>query len=56
MRNLSRNWMLFLVWLADYIDSDNDKEDLSAKITYSREDMRLAYQAGYEYGFKESKK
>jgi len=45
--NLSENWPIFLTWYADYCDLEGSSFTWSA-IQHSREDMRYAYQAGYE--------
>ncbi len=47
MKNISEMWDEFLLWVEDYTDGDSEKV-----IQYSREDMRYAYQAGYESFYK----
>lgn len=48
MKDTSGNWIEFLDWYSDYIDAPS-----YAKVQLSREDMRYAYQAGYEKAYKE---
>lgn len=50
MKNLSEMWSVFLDWIVDYVDLGMDG---SAKVQYSREDMRYAFQAGYEKAHQE---
>lgn len=46
MKNLSEMWPTFLEWVKDYVDGNADED--AANCVYSREDMRYAFQAGYE--------
>ncbi|QDP52592.1 MAG: hypothetical protein Tp185DCM00d2C31949991_47 [Prokaryotic dsDNA virus sp.] len=50
MKNLSGNWIDFLNFYEYYIDAPAD-----SSIQLSREDMRMAYQSGYEKAHKEIK-
>ena len=45
MKNISEMWPKFLLWVDEYVGCGING---SAKAQYSREDMRYAYQAGYE--------
>lgn len=51
MKSLNDMWPTFLEWVKDYVDGDTDED--AAKCSYSREDMRYAFQAGYELASKE---
>lgn len=46
MKNLSEMWPVFLEWVKDYVDGETHED--AAKCSYSREDMRYAFQGGYE--------
>ena len=48
-KTISEMWPVFLEWVADYAGDS----ETAAHASYSREDMRYAYQAGYEFGKKE---
>lgn len=50
MKTLSEMWPVFLSWIDDYVDLGMSD---SAKVLYSREDMRYAFQAGYEKAIQE---
>jgi hypothetical protein len=50
MKNLSEMWPDFLKWVDDYVELG---KGVAANIKFSREDMRYAYQAGYEKGISE---
>ena len=51
MKDLSGMWPEFLEWVNDYVGCG---EDGAANAQYSREDMRYAFQAGYEKQLAES--
>ena len=50
MNDISGNWSEFLCWYSDYIEAPPHTQ-----VQLSREDMRYAYQAGYEKAHKEIK-
>ncbi len=50
MKGISDNWSEFLDWYSDYIEAPP-----YARVQLSKEDMRYAYQAGYEKAYKEIK-
>jgi hypothetical protein len=45
IKNLGEMWPIFLYWVNDYVGENTNK---FGSISYSREDMRYAFQAGYE--------
>ncbi len=45
IKNLGEMWPIFLHWVNDYVGENTNKV---GNISYSREDMRYAFQAGYE--------
>lgn len=48
-KDLSENYPVFLNWINHYADTDTSTFD---RIQYSREDMRYAFQGGYETALK----
>jgi len=45
VKKLSEMWPIFLAWVNEYAGTESS----AASASYSREDMRYAFQAGYEY-------